>query len=66
MAIELAGRPHRVPEGSSLADLLAALGHAPQACATALNGDFVRREQRHATRLAEGDRVVLVQPIVGG
>ena len=56
MTIQLDGRPHQVGAGSTLADLVAALGHAPEAVA------------RHAREraLAEGDAVLLFQPIVGG
>ncbi|CAN5915731.1 hypothetical protein BH11PSE8_BH11PSE8_22540 [soil metagenome] len=42
------------------------LGHAPEAVATALNGEFVARAQRPERILCEGDRVTFFQPIVGG
>ncbi|MCZ2497142.1 sulfur carrier protein ThiS [Xylophilus sp. Kf1] len=66
MPIEVGGRPRTVPAGSDLAQLVAALGHAQDAVATGVNGDFVRRDLRCATRLAAGDRVLIFQPIVGG
>jgi sulfur carrier protein len=66
ITIQVAGRPHSVPAGSTLADLVAALGHPLNAVATGLNGDFVRRELRAATPLTEGDQVTVVKPIVGG
>ncbi|WPB57990.1 sulfur carrier protein ThiS [Xylophilus sp. GOD-11R] len=64
--IRLGDQPHNVPEGSNLAELIAALNHAPTSVASAVNGDFVRRERRAATGLQPGDRVLLVRPIVGG
>ena len=49
-----------------LAALLQAAGLAPDAVATALNGDFVPRPRRHHTPLHPGDRVLTFHPIVGG
>ncbi len=66
IVIQLGGNPRSVPAGSSLAELVAALGHAHDAVATALNGDFVRRDLRASTVLAPGDQVLIFQPIVGG
>ena len=64
--IQLDGQPRRVPEGLTLARLVEQLGHAPERVGTAVNGDFVPRDQRAARALAEGDAVLLFQPIVGG
>lgn len=66
IVIHLCGSPHPVPADSSLAELVAALGHAHDAVATGLNGDFVRRDLRAGTVLAAGDKVLIFQPIVGG
>ena len=66
IVIQLGGDPRPVPAGSNLAELVAALGHAHDAVATAVNGDFVRRDLRVATVLAAGDQVLVFQPIVGG
>ena len=65
--VTLNGEPRRL-EGAAptLADLVAALGQAPQALATAVNGDFVAREARAARVLREGDAVFTFQPITGG
>jgi len=60
------GRPRPVRPGSTLADLVAELGLAPQAMATAVNGAFVARGQRGDCVLKAGDAVLLFQPIVGG
>ena len=66
ITIRVGGTPQALPAGSSLADLVAGLGHLPHAVATGLNGDFVRRELRAATLLSAGDEVLVFQPIVGG
>ena len=66
VAVTLDGKPHSVPVNSSLAALVAALGHAPNKVSTAVNGLFVPRGQREACLLQEGDAVLLFQPIVGG
>lgn len=65
VTIVLDGKPQRVPAGSTLADLVDRLGHAPEAVSTAVNGDFVPRSAR-SRLLADGDAVLLFQPIVGG
>jgi sulfur carrier protein len=60
------GQPRELPQGSSLADLVASLSESPQALATAVNEQFVAREQRAACLLHEGDAVFTFQPITGG
>jgi sulfur carrier protein len=64
--VSLDGRPHTVPANTTLAALVATLGHAPDKVSTALNGLFVRRDQRDACILQPGDAVLLFQPIMGG
>ncbi len=66
LTVTVNGTPHPLPEGSTLADLVAALGAQPAALATAVNADFVAREQRAACVLREGDAVTTFQPITGG
>jgi len=51
---------------ASLAELVAQLGHAPEAVATALNGDFVPRQARAGSSLTAGDKVEIVAPRQGG
>ena len=50
----------------SLNDLLAQHGIAGDSVATAVNGQFVQREQRAARALHPGDEVLTFQAIVGG
>ena len=66
IALSLDGKPYSVPAGTTLAALVASLGHAPNKVSTAVNGLFVPRGQRQACILQEGDAVLLFQPIVGG
>ena len=66
LQITINGEPRTVPESATLADLVSALGEAPQSLATAINGDFVPRNAREGTRLREGDAVFTFQPITGG
>jgi sulfur carrier protein len=66
ITILLDGQPRRVPAATTLAVLIEQLGHAPERVGTAVNGEFVARSQRAARALAEGDAVLLFQPIVGG
>jgi sulfur carrier protein len=64
--ITVNGEPREVVEGSTLAELVAALGQAPQALATALNGEFIARDARERVQLRAGDAVFTFQPITGG
>jgi sulfur carrier protein len=64
--ITVNGEPRSVDDTTTLADLVAALGQAPTALATAVNGDFVPRAERATVRLRDGDAVFTFQPITGG
>ena len=64
--ITVNGEARDIAEGTTLADLVAALGLAPQALATAVNGEFVARDARGSVQLRAGDAVFTFQPITGG
>jgi sulfur carrier protein len=66
MNITVNGEPRTVQETATLAELVSALGQAPQALATAVNGEFVPRGARERVQLREGDAVFTFQPIQGG
>ena len=53
-------------DAGTLAELVAEQGFAEGAVATALNGAFVPKAARAATRLAAGDKVEIVAPRQGG
>ncbi|WP_431777362.1 sulfur carrier protein ThiS [Ottowia caeni] len=63
--IKLDGQAREVLAGTTLAQLVAALGHEEKSVSTAVNGEFVARSAR-SRELLEGDTVLLFQPIVGG
>jgi sulfur carrier protein len=64
--ITLNGETRAIAEDTTLAELVAALGQAPQALATAVNGEFVPRDARPSVQLRDGDAVFTFQPITGG
>lgn len=65
VTIKLDGNAREVAAGSTLAELVAELGHEEKSVSTAVNGAFVARSER-GRELHEGDSVLLFQPIVGG
>jgi thiamine biosynthesis protein ThiS len=66
IAIEVNGERREVPEGASVADLLAALNLAAPKVAVERNLEIVPRSAWVATRLAAGDRLEVVHFIGGG
>lgn len=66
LTITLNGEHLQVAPGSTLADVVAATGQAPQALATAVNGEFVARDARAQHLLRAGDAIFTFQPITGG
>ena len=66
MNIQLNGEPRELASGSTLAELIATLGTAPESLATAVNGEFIARDARRQRELREGDAVFTFQPITGG
>jgi len=64
--VRLGGQVHAVPFNTNLAELVASLGHAPNAVTTAINASFVPRSARAQTILQPGDAVQLFKPIGGG
>ncbi|MOA44651.1 Sulfur carrier protein ThiS [compost metagenome] len=66
MRIQLNGEAVELPEGQSVADLLAGLDLGGRRVAVELNLDIVPRSQHADTLLREGDRVEVVHAIGGG
>lgn len=64
MKIIVNNLPREIADGSSIADLLADM--PAEGTATALNGNFVKRELRPTTILQEGDEVVIISAAYGG
>jgi sulfur carrier protein len=65
MKFTVNGEPREIA-AATLAEALAALDFEDAVVATALNGEFVPKRQRAATRLNEGDRIEIVAPRQGG
>jgi sulfur carrier protein len=53
-------------EGATVADLLDQLGLGKRLVVVERNGEPVGRNERAATRLADGDRLELVRAVAGG
>lgn len=60
------GEPHAIEEGSSVADLLRALGLDAQQVAVERNREIVPREAHAQTPLTPGDRLEIVTFVGGG
>lgn len=60
------GEPREVPDGTTVADLVAALAGQPTGIAVALNGEVVPRGAWPSRPLAEGDQVEVVTAVQGG
>jgi len=56
----------QLPDGATLASLIASLPDAPAALATGVNGEFVARQRRADCQLRDGDVVTTFMPITGG
>ena len=64
--ITVNGEPQSVPLGASLADVITRAQLAAEAVATAVNSEFVPRNDRVARALLAGDAVFTFQAITGG
>ena len=64
--VNVNGETRTLSHDTTLAELLAGLGHEPEAVAVAVNGDFVPRASRAERVLQNGDQVACFKPIVGG
>lgn len=66
MIVIVNGKPIEVPPGHTVADLIADMGRAGQACAAEVNHEVVPRRQHDQRVLREGDTVELVTLVGGG
>ncbi len=64
--ITVNGEQQSVPSGTSLAAVITNAQLAAEAVATAVNGEFVPRNNRAARELLAGDAVFTFQAITGG
>ena len=66
MNVVMNGEPRTVREGATLADLLVELGLEGRPLAVEHNLHVVPKSKFRETRLAEGDRLEIVQAVGGG
>jgi sulfur carrier protein len=66
MRIHLNGEPRDLPGPLTVSELLASAGYAHKRVAVEVNRDIVPKSRHDTQRLAEGDRVEIVQAIGGG
>jgi sulfur carrier protein len=64
--ISVNGEPRAVPKGSTVADLVAALGLVAAQVAVERNQQLVRRAEHGTAVLADGDRLEVVTFFGGG
>jgi sulfur carrier protein len=64
--VNVNGAPHPIEPGTSVAALIASLGHAPESVAVAVDAVFVPRSLRAERLLHGGEQLTCFQPIVGG
>ncbi|RLQ88774.1 sulfur carrier protein ThiS [Notoacmeibacter ruber] len=65
MKLIVNGQQHEAAS-QNLDALLTELDYAGRLVATALNGDFVPKDERAATPLADGDKIEILAPMKGG
>jgi sulfur carrier protein len=66
MQIFVNGEAIEIEDGSSLAAVIAHLKLSPEQCATAINGQFVARNERGLRQLFANDHIMTFEPITGG
>jgi sulfur carrier protein len=64
--VRVNGVDREVPEGSTVTDLLAALGIAPAGVAVAVDGVLVPRPEHDGTVLPDGSAVEVLTAVQGG
>ena len=66
MRMTINGEPRDVPDGATIAELLAELELRTDGLALALNEDVVPRTEHTVRRLRDGDRVEIIVAVAGG
>ena len=66
MQIFVNGEAMQIEDGSSLADVISQLKLTAEQCATAVNGQFVSRNERASRLLFADDHIMTFEPITGG
>lgn len=66
MKVSINGREHDIPDGLSVAELLAHLRAPERGIAVARNDRVVRRSTFQTEPVAEGDRIEIIKAVAGG
>lgn len=66
MSILVNGQLQELPEGDTVARLLARLGLAGGYALVERNGEPLERRLYHETELTDGDELVIARPVAGG
>ena len=66
MNVVLNGTDRELPDGATIADVLALLDAPDRGVAVAVDAEVVPRGEWHGVRLHEGSRVEVVQAVQGG
>lgn len=66
MKVTVNGEPRELPEGTSVAEVVASVAAARTGVAAALNDEVVRRSAWEATTLRDGDRIEVLTAVQGG
>jgi sulfur carrier protein len=64
--ITVNGEPRQLSDGTSLAELVAAISDRDTGIAVAVNSEVIPRSGWRATEVADGDRVDVVTAVQGG
>ncbi|GAA1887882.1 sulfur carrier protein ThiS [Actinomadura bangladeshensis] len=66
MKVTVNGEPRELPEGTSVAEVVASVTAARTGVAAALNDEVVRRSAWEATTLRDDDRIEVLTAVQGG
>jgi sulfur carrier protein len=66
MTVKVNGEAREISEGTTLGDLIAALGVRREGIAVARNDDVVARSVFDATALSNGDTIEIIAAVAGG
>ncbi len=66
IGLQVNGEAHELAAGASLAELIEEIGLRGRRLAVAVNRDVVPRSRYAERRLAEGDRVEILEAVGGG
>jgi sulfur carrier protein len=66
LRVTVNGEPRKVPDGTTLAQVVAAVTSLDAGVAAAVNGEVVPRRSWPATPVGDGDQVEVVTAVQGG